>query len=250
MSSRLGFSYTVSVQLARQILFLLLLSSPAWAGDSFPAPTLRWADGAPTCTMRYADDGHTYYGISSADFEITLAVDTQELEKVRHRAIPMIGVLVSFKYKGTDPLALAPSRSTLEFVKHFQIVQRALDPNTMLAQLQQNMDDLTDEIEHHQLRKHPELKDAKESELQQRLRDYTEMMDFVSTRALREGALDPSNASATGWIFFSTKNRWIGPWRRPEQFVFRIPVENAVVEFPFELPPKGGKVQLRRRPGE
>jgi hypothetical protein len=76
------------------------------------------------------------------------------------------------------------------------------------------------------------------------------MMDFISTRALREGALDPSNASATGWIFFSTKNRWIGPWRRPEQFVFRIPVENAVVEFPFELPPKGGAVQLRRRPGE
>ena len=238
------------MQLARRVLFLLLLSSPAWAGDSAPAPTLRWADGAPSCTLRYADDGRTYYGISSADFDITLAVDTQELEKVRHRTIPMIGVFVSFQYKGTEPLALAPSRSTLAFVKHFQIVQRALDPSTMLTQLQQNMDDLTDEIEHHQLRKHPALKDAKESELQQRLRDYTEMMDFISTRALRDGTLDPSNASGTGWIFFSTKNRWIGPWRRPEQFVFRIPVENAVVEFPFELPPKGGKVQLRRRPGE
>ena len=75
---------------------------------------------------------------------------------------------------------------------------RALDPNTMLKQLQQSMDDLTDEIEHHQGRKHPELKDAKENELQQRLRDYTEMMDFISTRALRGGTLEPANASTTG----------------------------------------------------
>lgn len=162
----------------------------------------------------------------------------------------MIGVLISLDYKGTDPLALAPSKSTLEFSKHFQVVQRALNPDAMLQQLQQNMDELTDEITHHQLRAHPDRKDAKEAELQQRLKDYTEMMDFISTRTLRDHVLDSSNASASGWVFFGTKNRWIGPWRRPEQFVLRIPVENAVVEFPFELPPKGGKVELRHRPGE
>ncbi len=242
--------YTVSVHHARKIALLLLLRSPIWAGDTVPATTLHWSDGTPSCTLRHADDGRTYYGVTSTDFEITLGVVTQELEKVRHRTIPMIGVLVSFKYKGTEPLALAPNRSTLEFVKHYQIVQRALDPSTMLQQLQQKMDDLTDEIERHQVRKHPELKDAKESELQQRLKDYTEMMDFISTQAMRDGTLDPSNASTTGWIFFSTKNRWIGPWRRPEQFVFRIPIENTIVEFPFELPPKDEKIQLRRRPGE
>ncbi len=243
-------SVPVSVKLAAILIGYLLLSVPAVAADQQPAPTLRWAEGAPRCTLRRGEDGHTSYAISSTDFEITLSVDNQELEKVRHRSLPMIGVLVSLDYKGSEPLALSPSKSTLEFSKHFQVVQRPLPPNAMLQQLQQNMDDLTDEITHHQERKHPDQKDAQEAKLQQRLKDYTEMMDFISTRALRDGVLDSANTSASGWVFFSTKNRWIGPWRRPEQFVFRIPVENAVVEFPFELPPKGGKVELRRRPGE
>jgi hypothetical protein len=89
-----------------------------------------------------------------------------------------------------------------------------------------------------------------EAELQQWLKDYTEMMDFISTNALHGGTLDTTNSSASGWLFFDTKNRWIGRWRPPEQFVLRIPVNNAIVEFPFELPPKGGKVQLRTRPAQ
>jgi DNA-directed RNA polymerase specialized sigma24 family protein len=60
--------------------------------------------------------------------------------------------------------------------------------------------------------------------------------------------LDGSNSSASGWVFFSIKNKWIGPWRRPEQFVLRLPVENLVVEIPFKLPPEQGKVVLRQRP--
>src|SRR6266498_1746340 len=235
----------MSVRLARKIVWLILLSSPAWAGNPQPAPTLRWAEEAQGCTVRFADDGHTSYGVSTADFALTLTIDNRELEKLRYRSMPMIGVLLSVNSKGSDSMGVIPSQSTLEFTKHFQVVMRALDPATMLKQLQQSMDDLTDEIEHHQVRKHPELKDAKENELQQRLKDYTEMMDFISTRALRGSTLGPSNASTTGWVFFSTKNRWIGRWRRPEQFVFRIPIEKIVVEFPFELPPKGGKAQLR-----
>jgi hypothetical protein len=159
----------------------------------------------------------------------------------------MIGVLLSFNYKGMDPIAILPGQSTLEFSKHFQLVQPALDSETMLKQLQQNIDDLTDQVTRHQIKKHPEQKSAKEAELQQRLKDYTEMMDFISTHALRGATLDTANSSASGWVFFNTKNRWIGPWRRPEQFVLRIPVNNELVEFPFELPPKGGKVQLRSR---
>ena len=211
-------------------------------------PALRWSEGAPGCTLRIADDGHTYYSVSTVDFQLTLTVDNQELEKIRHRTIPMIGVLLSFNYKGTDPVIISPSQSTLEFSKHFQVVQQALDPDSMLQQLQQNIDDLTDEVTRHQIKKHPEQKTEKETELQQRLKDYTEMMDFISTHALRGETLDTANSSLSGWVFFNTKNRWIGPWRRPEQFVLRIQVNNALVEFPFELPPKGRKVQLRTRP--
>jgi hypothetical protein len=76
------------------------------------------------------------------------------------------------------------------------------------------------------------------------------MMDFVSARALRPLTLDATNPSASGWLFFSTENRWIGAWHRPEQFVLRLPVENLIVEFPFQLPPKAAKVELRRRSRE
>ena len=138
----------------------------------------------------------------------------------------------------------------LEYTKHFQVVKGSLDPDGMLKQLQQNVDDLTDEVERHDVKKHPELKGQKETELQVRLRDYTEMMDFISTRGLKPLTLDSSNSSASGWVFFSIKDKWIGPWRKPEEFVLRFPAEHSIVEFPFSLPPKGAKVEFRKRAGE
>lgn len=208
---------------------------------------VRWSEGDPNCTVRAADDGHVYYGLSSGDYEITLAVDRQELEKMPHRVTPMLGVLLSFKYKGDRNFEVQQNRVTLEFVKHFQLIRGSLDPDWLVQNLQEKVDDLTDEVERHQIRKHPEKKEKAEAELQVRLKDYTEMMDFVSTRSLRPGTLNASKRSVDGWVFFSTTNRWLGSWRRPEQFILRLPVENAIVEFPFQLPPQQGKPELRKR---
>ena len=227
-----------------------MLALAARADTARQVPVLRWAEDEPGCSVRVSEDGHVFYRLDSPNFEVTLTVDRQELEKVAHRAMPMLGGLLSIRYKGSDKLLVLQNSATLEFVKHYHVVQRSLDPDTMLKQLQQNIDDLTDEVERHQLRHHPDQKEQKESELQQRLKDYTEMMDFISTHALRGSTLDASNSSASGWVFFNTKNRWIGPWRKPEQFVFRIPMEDMILEFPFELPSRYGKVDLRRRPGE
>jgi len=235
------------VTFALKLIVPLLLCSSVFAADQSAPPTLRWTEGAPNCTVRAGDDGHTYYEISASDFDITLSVDRQELEKSPHRAMPMLGVLLTIHHKGSGQLEVQQNRFTLEFVKHFQVVQSSFDPDGMLQHLQANITDLTDEVERHQVAKHPDQKERKEAELQARLKDYTEMMDFVSTHALRPGMLDPSNSSVSGWVFFSTRNKWIGPWRRPEQFILRLPVENVIVEFPFELPPKQGKIELRRR---
>jgi len=229
-------------------LLALLLSSASFAGDKSSVPTLRWTTYMANCTFREGDDGRSYYGVASGDFEVMLAVDRQELEKIPHRAKPMLGVFLTFQYKASQQFEVQQNRFSLEFTKHFQVVQTSLDPDDMLKHLQENVDDLTDEVERHQVKKHPEQKAQKETELQARLKDYTEMMDFISTRALRPMTLDGSNSSASGWVFFSIKNKWIGPWRRPEQFVLRLPVENLIVEFPFSLPPETGKVIFRRRP--
>jgi hypothetical protein len=231
-------------------LLMIPLSSLSFAASKASVPTLRWTAATANCSFREGDDGRTYYGVTSGDFEVTLALDRQELEKIPHRARPMLGVFLTFHYKGHEQFEVQQNRFTLEFSKHFQIVQTSLDPDYLLKTLQENVDDLTDEVERHQVKKHPEKKDQMETELQVRLKDYTEMMDFISTRALRPVTLDGSNSSASGWVFFGTKSKFIGPWRRPEQFVLRLPVENLIVEFPFSLPPEPGKVLLRHRPDD
>ena len=228
----------------------LALSAGLNAANKAAIPTLRWTENTANCTLRDSDDGRTYYGLSSGDFEVALAVDRQELEKIPHRASPTISVFLTFHYKGSDKFEVLQNKMYLEFTKHYQVIKGSLDPDDMVQHLQENVDDLTDEVERHDVKKHPELKGQKESELQQRLKDYTEMMDFISTRALKPVTLDPSNSSASGWVFFGIKDKWIGPWRKPEEFVLRFPAENLMVEFPFSLPPKGAKVEFRKRPGE
>ncbi len=244
--------YTDSVKspwdLIGSAFLILLLSLGGFAGDKPSVPTHRWNPQSAECTFRDGEDGRSYYGLSSGDFEITLAVDRQELEKIPHRATPILGVFLAFQYKGHQQFEVQQNRFTLEFTKHFQVIKGSLDPDGLIKQLQDNVDDLTDEVERHQVKKHPEQKEQKEAELQARLKDYTEMMDFISTRGLRWTTLDASNSSASGWVFFGIKNKWIGPWRKPEQFILRLPVENLMVEFPFSLPPEPGKVILRRRP--
>ena len=243
--------YTAPVRSVWGIIAAVALGGlGAFAGTKQMIPAIRWTESAANCTLRDADDGRTYYGVSSGDFEITLAVDRQELEKIPHRAEPMLGVFLTFHYRGNDKFDVQQNRMYLEYTKHFQVVKGSLDPDGMLKQLQQNVDDLTEEVERHDMKKHPELKGQKETELQVRLRDYTEMMDFISMRGLKPVTLDSSNSSASGWVFFSIKDKWIGPWRKPEEFVLRFPAEHSIVEFPFSLPPKGAKVEFRKRAGE
>jgi hypothetical protein len=227
---------------------LLFVVSSTGAGKANPE-TLRWAEGAPNCTLRVSDDGHTYYGMSLEDLDITLGIDRQELEKIPHREIPMITAFLSFQYHGSERAFVRREQFALEFLRHRRLAQPALDPDGMLKLLQSDVDDLTDEVERHQIGKHPEQKEKKEAELQARLKDYTEMMDFISTHALHSTVLSSTNPSVSGWVFFSAQNKWIGALKRPEQFMLRLPAGKLWVEFPFELPPKARNMELRRRPG-
>ena len=223
----------------------LVFSSWIFAANQPPVP-LRWTQGAANSTVSSSSDGHTYYTLSHGDFDVTLTVDNQELEKLNRRVVPMVGVMLTFNYKGKGELEIAQHRFTLEFTKHFQVVQSSLDPDQMLAHLEEDVEELNHQYKHH-AGKHPEQQDHQGSELQARIKDCMDMMIFVSTRALRPEALNGAT-SVGGWVFFSTKNRWIGAWRRPEPFILRLPVENVIVEFPFELPPKEAKPELRLRP--
>jgi hypothetical protein len=211
---------------------------------------MRWAINTPNCRLRQGDDGRTHYELSSPTFEVTLAVDPNELGKIPHRATPMLAVFLTFTYTGKSQFEIRERRFALEFSKHRQVVKTSLEPNDIIQHLQEDIDGLTDQVERHEVRKHPEQKEEKEAELQARLKDYTEMMDFVSTQSLRYAVLSPAKRATSGWVFFSVKDRWIGPWQKPEQFILRLPVGNLIVEFPFSLPPQGGEIKLRRRTSE
>src|SRR5271167_215985 len=121
------------------LLLAVLLPSAAWATspgqDKTPAiSTLRWEEGQPGCTFSRDDDGKYRYGLWTADFGIVLAVDSQELEKARRRAQPILALQLTVHDRGKDSLEVAPGKITLEFVKHYHDAHSTLDPDTLASQ--------------------------------------------------------------------------------------------------------------------
>jgi len=235
------------------LLPVVLLSSTVWAGssgkekDKAAVPTIRWAEGKSGCTFTRGDDGKYRYGLWTEDLGITLAVDSQELQKVRRRPEPMFGVSLILRYRGGGALWATARNMSLEFVQHFHLVRYSLDPDDLSIQLQNGVTALSDEMQR-EIRKHPEKKEEQEALLQAHEKDVSELQEFLSTHSLRPVKLDPGNPEVSGWVFFSTRSKWIGDWKKREDFVLRIPLGNRVFEFPFSLPPSEGDLILRKRP--
>ncbi len=241
------------VCVAIALLATVLLPSTVWAGpsgkkkDKAAVPTVRWAEGKPGCTFTRGDDGKYRYGLWTDDLGITLAVDSQELQKVRRRPEPMFGVSLILRYRGTSALEVRNDNLTLEFVTHYHVVHSSLDPDNLSTRLQNGAAALSDEMER-EIRKHPENKEEQEALLQSHEKDVAELQEFLSTHSLRPVKLDPGNPEVSGWVFFGTRSKWIGDWKKREDFLLRIPFENRVLEFPFSLPPSEGDLILRKRP--
>jgi extradiol dioxygenase family protein len=211
------------------------------------APTVRWDEERPGCTFSRGDDGRYHYGLWYENVGINLAVDSQELEKVHRRHEAFFGVLLNFRYKGQGELDLGPGNISLEFVKHFGVVQTALDPNNFAQRVQNDADELNYQTAR-EVKKHPEQKEKKEAYLRAFLKDSAELQEFVGKNSLRPTQLSPSNPEITGWVMFRTSSKWISGWKKPEELILRVPLDEKIFEFPFKLPPKPGEVTLRRRP--
>lgn len=234
------------------LLLAVPLASAAWAtppgqGKAPATSTLRWEEGQPGCTFSRDEDGKYRYGLWTADFGIVLAVDSQELEKVRRRTQPIFALQVTAHYRGKDSLDVAPGKITLEFVKHSHDVHSSLDPDGLARKQRNDADTLVAETEG-EIRKHPEQKEKREAGLAARQKDAAEMIEFLNMRSLRAVRLDPGHPEASGWVLFSSKSKWTGDLQKQEEFVLRVQLEGRVVEFPFSLPPSEGDLILRRRP--
>ena len=234
------------------MLLALLIVSAAWANppgqdQDQAVSNLRWEEGRPGCTFSRDDDGKYRYGFWTADYGIVLAVDSQELEKVRRRTQPIFALLLTVHYRGTNSLDIVPGKIALEFVKHYHDVQSAVDPDSLVIQEQKEAEALAEETER-EIRKHPEKKEEKDATLAARQKDVAEMIEFLKNRSLRATTLNTGHPEASGWVLFSTKGKWIDGLRKQEQFVLRVPIGERTVEFPLSLPPSEGDLILRTRP--
>jgi hypothetical protein len=232
--------------LALTITAASLLCVSASAKDKNRMPAVRWAEGNPGCTFSRGDDGKYRYGLWSDDVGIVLAVDSQELEKVHRRHQLFFALLLTVRYRGPASLDVATDYISLEFVKHFQVIQTALDPDDFSDKVQSDADALNDETAR-QVEKHPEQKQQKEALVRAFLKDSTELQEFVGKNSLRPTRLSPGKNETSGWVLFSTDSKWIGRWKKQEEFVLRLPMAGKVFEFPFRLPPKPGETILRKR---
>jgi hypothetical protein len=220
---------------------------PASATKNNPPQTLRWAEGQPGCTFSRDNDGKYRYALWTADYGVILAVDSQELQLVHKRGERFFGLQLTVRYRGKGTLAVDPGQATLEFVKHFKLIQHALDPEDFAQKTQADADEVEHETQR-EIEKHPERKEEREKYVQEYQKEAAELVDFVTQRAFPAVQLDASRTQADGWLLFSAKNKWIGAWKRPEEFVLCIPVGDRVLEFPFALPPQQGDLILRQRP--
>jgi hypothetical protein len=234
------------------LLLAMLFASAAAATPQGPnkAPvtlTSRWGEGQPGCTFSRDDDGKYRFGLWTADFGIILAVDSQELEKVRRRAQPIFALQLTVHYRGKDSIDVEPGNISLEFVNHYHDIHSSLDPDSLASKQRHDADTLAEETGR-EIRKHPQKKEEKEAMLAARQKDAAEMIDFLNTRSLRAVKLDPGHPEVSGWVLFSTRSKWIDQLQKQEEFLLRVRVEGRVVEFPFSLPPSEGDLILRRRP--
>lgn len=212
------------------------LASPAIGADKPTIPSVRWDESAPGCTFSRSDDGHLHYGMWYGDVGIDLSVDSQELEKVHRRHEPFFAVLAEIHYRGQGVFEFGTENISLEFVQHFKVAQTAVDPDDFAAKIQADADELDHETAR-EVEKHPEQKSAKDAYLRTFQKEAAELLEFVSKNSLRPGKLSPGNPQTQGWVFFSVSNKWISGWKKREEFIFRLPIDNKVFEFPFELPP-------------
>ena len=209
-------------------------------------PTIRWEEGKNGCTFLRGEDGKYRWGLWTDDLGIVLAVDSQELQLARKRLQPMLGLQLTLRYRGNGTMTVSSGKLTLEFVDHFHVIQAPLNPDDLSASLESGADELEDELQR-QIRKHGEVDEKQKAQLEAYQKDVSEMQEFLANHSLRPIQLDAVNPETSGWVFFSTKSKWIGEWKKQEHFLLRVPVPNRVYEFPFTLPPVAGELMLRRR---
>lgn len=179
------------------------------------------------------------------DLDITLLMDSQELSMSQHRLYKPLGVFLSVTYTGKGKFDF-PADLRMEFLQHHNIIEGTLDATEFSTRMQNDVDTLVFDTER-EIKKHPEEAEEKTNRAREFQKQVAELIEFLSTQSLEPAILNPGNPEIHGWVFFGTKNKWLGSWKSREGFILRVWMKDKVWEFPFSLPPTEGDLILRKR---
>ena len=239
----MSYPRTLSTSLA--VVFSMIVTASVGHAKTKTLPAVRWTAGAPGCEFQSGDDGRYRWRMVGDDLEMTLLVDSQELSKSRRRFYHVLGVYVSVTYTGQGKFEF-PADLRMDFLRHHEIREGYLDPTHFSSRLQSDIDTLVFETER-KIKKNPETTEEKTAYLREYEKEVAEFIEFLSTQSLQATTLTLGNPEAHGWAFFSTSNKWIGPWKEREDFMLSVWLKDKVWEFPFSLPPSEGDIILRKR---
>jgi hypothetical protein len=238
-------SRTVASLLKTALVCLVILAAAPSYAKKKDLPAIRWQAGAPGCEFQRSDDGRYRWRMVGNDLDITLLMDSQELAKSRHRLYKPLGVYMSVSYTGLDKFDF-PADLRMEFVRHHNVIEGFLDPTNFSTIMQNDVDTLVFDTER-EIKKHPERAEEKTNRAREFQKQVAEFIEFLSTQSLEPTILNPGNPEVHGWVFFATKNKWLGSWKSREDFILRVWIEDRVWEFPFSMPPAEGDLILRKR---
>src|SRR5258706_12713040 len=130
-----------------------------------------------------------------------LSVDARRVQLARHRLGPISGVLLEIPYRTPASLDVTADGITLQFMKHFKVVQTSLDPDDYTRKIQADADTLDDETRR-EVAKHPEKKQVREGRLQNYQKSVRELINFLGGKNLRPAHLNRRNPELGGRGFF------------------------------------------------
>jgi hypothetical protein len=238
-------SYSCTLHSSLALAFGVIMTAALGQAEKKALPAVRWTAGRPGCELQRGNDGRYRWRMVGDDLDLTLLVDSQELSKSRRRFYHVLGVYLSVTYTGQGKFEF-PADLRMDFLRHHEIREGYLDPTQFSTRLQNDLDTLVFETER-KIKKNPEKTEEKTAYLREYEKEAAEFIEFLSTQTLQPATLTPGNPEAHGWVFFSTSNKWIGPWKNHEDFMLSVWMKDKVWEFPFSLPPNEGDIILRKR---
>ena len=228
------------------VIVAIFLSIPIVA-EKKQLPSVRWTAGAPGCTFERTDDGHYRWAMTERDLSVALVVDSQELAKSRHRFYHLLGAYVSATYTGQGKFEF-PADVRIDFVRHHDVLEAYMDPTELTTKLQNDVDTFVFDGER-RIKKDPKISDEQTARMREYQKAAAEFIEFVTTQGLdpNTAMLTPGNPEDNGWVFFETKNKWIGPLKEHEDFVISVWMKDKIWQFPISLPMEGDLI-LRKPP--